>query len=79
LRIHPEIDPLVDDYYTQIMGTYWAPDRKHIDQSYERIAFPFSEIRETGKWSKKLAVRFPIFTKVGKRIVSKEKYPNPYS
>ncbi|MEM6633836.1 MAG: class I SAM-dependent methyltransferase [Bacteroidota bacterium] len=41
LRIHPEIDPLLDQYYTDIIGPYWAPERKHVDQNYAQIAFPF--------------------------------------
>ena len=44
LRIHPEIDPLLDYYYTQIIGPYWAPERKHVDRHYVDIDFPFEEI-----------------------------------
>ena len=45
LRIHPEIDPLLDHYYQHIIGPYWAPERKHVDTHYQNIPFPFKEIK----------------------------------
>ena len=45
LRIHPEIDPLLDHYYQEIIGPYWAPERKHVDQHYANIPFPFKVIK----------------------------------
>ena len=45
LRIQPEIDALIDHYYTQIIGPYWDEERKHVDDAYASIAFPFEEIK----------------------------------
>lgn len=44
VRIHPEIDRLVDHYYTEVIGPYWAPERKHVDQQYSQIEFPYLKI-----------------------------------
>ena len=57
LRIDKEIDALVDVFYTQTTGPFWAEERKHIDQQYESIPFPFQHINTnhqfsiTRKWS----------------------------
>ena len=41
LRILPEIDELVDHYYNRIIGPYWAAERRHVDEQYRSIPFPF--------------------------------------
>lgn len=41
LRIEPAIDELLDHYYQHIIGPYWASERKHIDNHYQNIGFPF--------------------------------------
>jgi ubiquinone/menaquinone biosynthesis C-methylase UbiE len=45
LRINPAIDQIIDEYYTSTLGQYWDPERKHVDESYEKIPFPFDEIK----------------------------------
>ncbi len=42
--VSPEIDALVANFYTQIIGPYWDAERKYIDENYETIPFPFREI-----------------------------------
>lgn len=44
VEISPEIDLLVTDFYENVIGKYWAPERKYIDLNYETIPFPFTEI-----------------------------------
>lgn len=44
LRISPEIDALIDNFYTTTIGIYWDAERKHIDNAYESIPFPFENI-----------------------------------
>ena len=44
LSVHPEIDKLISNFYTNIIGMYWDKERKHIDQQYQAIPFPFIEI-----------------------------------
>lgn len=43
-RINPEIDRVVQHYYTNIVGPYWPPERRYIDEKYETIPFPFAEL-----------------------------------
>jgi len=43
-EISPEIDPLVQGYYRDIVGDYW-PERIHyLEEGYKTIPFPFEEI-----------------------------------
>ena len=42
-RINPEIDRVVQHYYTNIVGPYWPPERRYIDEKYQSIPFPFAE------------------------------------
>jgi SAM-dependent methyltransferase len=42
-RIEPEIDRIVDDFYYNVVGSYWPPERRLVDSQYKTIAFPFEE------------------------------------
>ena len=44
LQISPDIDILITDFYTNTIGSYWDAERKHIDNAYESIPFPFKNI-----------------------------------
>lgn len=39
------IDKLKIDFYKNIIGSYWDKERKHIDNNYSTIPFPFAEIK----------------------------------
>ncbi|MDZ4714443.1 MAG: class I SAM-dependent methyltransferase [Cytophagales bacterium] len=41
----PLIDPMIENFYTSIVGPYWDPERKLIDQHYKNLEFPFSELQ----------------------------------
>ncbi len=45
LEISPEIDPLILEFYENVVGPYWAPERHHIKEKYSRIPFPYREIQ----------------------------------
>ncbi len=45
LQIDPEIDRIIDQLYTKILGDYWDKERKYIDKNYSTIPFPFFEIK----------------------------------
>ncbi|MBL7815501.1 MAG: class I SAM-dependent methyltransferase [Saprospiraceae bacterium] len=45
-----QVDELVQNFYWNIVGTYWDAERRHIDALYETIPFPFESI-ETPKFS----------------------------
>ncbi|HWP94698.1 MAG TPA: class I SAM-dependent methyltransferase [Gammaproteobacteria bacterium] len=43
-RITPEIDALVGNFYEHVVGPYWPPDRRWIEERYLTLEFPFEEI-----------------------------------
>ncbi|MEX0646804.1 MAG: class I SAM-dependent methyltransferase [Balneolaceae bacterium] len=44
LKIDPDIDPIIDDFYRKKIGPYWDGERKHIDSAYQTIEYNFTEI-----------------------------------
>lgn len=44
LKVSPEIDPLIKDFYTRVVGPYWDPERKLIDEELKTVDFPFGEV-----------------------------------
>jgi SAM-dependent methyltransferase len=44
MQIAPEVDAVVQDYYANIVGPFWPPDRRHIESGYQTIPFPLTEI-----------------------------------
>lgn len=48
IRILPAIDAAIDVLYTQELGAYWDAERRHIDQAYAQLPFPFSTIPDPG-------------------------------
>jgi len=43
LRVTPEVDAVVRCYYTDVVGPYWPPDRRHIESGYRSLPFPLTE------------------------------------
>ena len=43
LRISPAIDNHIDKFYADIVGPFWPPERKLVDDRYRSIPFPFEE------------------------------------
>ena len=44
LKINKELDQIIQTFYTQSIGSYWDLERKHVDNFYESIPFPFEPI-----------------------------------
>ena len=44
ITISKEIDEIISNFYTQIIGPFWDKERKYIDENYATIPFPFQEI-----------------------------------
>jgi ubiquinone/menaquinone biosynthesis C-methylase UbiE len=45
LSINPNFDVALTEFYKNVIGPYWDPERKLIDQQYQTIPFPFAEIK----------------------------------
>lgn len=44
LKISQPLDAILQHFYTHVVGPYWEPERKHLDQAYLSIPFPFAAI-----------------------------------
>ena len=44
ITVNPQIDVLVHEMYTDILGNWWDPERKLIDDAYRSLPFPFDEL-----------------------------------
>jgi ubiquinone/menaquinone biosynthesis C-methylase UbiE len=40
---HAEIDRLLDEYYSHVVGPYWPPERRYIKRDYRTLQFPLNE------------------------------------
>ena len=38
------VNELVQDFYAKVVGPYWPPERKWVEEGYRTIPFPFTEI-----------------------------------
>jgi ubiquinone/menaquinone biosynthesis C-methylase UbiE len=43
-HITPEIDAIVRRLYSDIVGPYWPPERRIVEEGYRTLAFPFEEL-----------------------------------
>lgn len=44
VRINPEVDPIIHQFYEDIFSEYFNEVRRHINSEYQTIPFPFEEI-----------------------------------
>jgi ubiquinone/menaquinone biosynthesis C-methylase UbiE len=44
LSINPSIDRIINEFYVNVIGSYWDKERKFIDEKYQTIPFPFGEM-----------------------------------
>jgi SAM-dependent methyltransferase len=38
------VDALVQEFYQDIVGPYWPPERRIVEEGYRGLAFPFAEV-----------------------------------
>ncbi len=43
IRAEPGIDPIIRHFYKDVVGAYWPPERRHVEEGYRSFAFPFDE------------------------------------
>ena len=58
LRFGDPKDNIIQSLYEDILGEYWDPERRYIDEYYQTIPFPFEELKmqaftQTYDWSLK--------------------------
>jgi ubiquinone/menaquinone biosynthesis C-methylase UbiE len=45
MKIDAQLDPVIFHLYKGILGSYWDEERKHVDEAYQTISFPFHQIQ----------------------------------
>ncbi len=43
VKLGPDLDPIMIDFYRNRIGPYWDPQRKYIDNAYATLPFPFAD------------------------------------
>jgi SAM-dependent methyltransferase len=41
---HEPVDRVLAHYYHEVVGPYWAPERRHVESGYASLPFPYPEI-----------------------------------
>ncbi|NBB19659.1 methyltransferase domain-containing protein [Runella sp. CRIBMP] len=47
LTISPEIDAIIQDFYQNTIGDYWDPERRHIENLYADVPFPYNTLKKS--------------------------------
>jgi len=63
LTISPEIDSVIKYFYFNVVGEFWPPERKLVENGYENIPFPFYKLpspsfRMSAKWTIKQLIGY---------------------
>ena len=43
MRVEAAIDAIVDDFHANVVGADWPPERRHVEQGYRSMPFPWRE------------------------------------
>lgn len=44
MRLPDALAPLFWDFYSDVLGPFWPPDRRHVEQAYATLPFPFEPL-----------------------------------
>ena len=39
-----DLDAVIQPFYRDVLGSYWPPERRHVDDGYRSLPFPFAEL-----------------------------------
>lgn len=42
--VAPQIDAVVRHFYEEVVGPYWPPERRHVENAYRDLPFPWREL-----------------------------------
>jgi len=56
-KSNPETDKIIKDFYENLIGPFWDEERKYLEEHYQTIPFPFSEM-ETPKFEQEYVWTF---------------------
>lgn len=43
-RVDAAVDALVDRFYVDVVGPYWPPERRYVEEGYRTLPFPWREL-----------------------------------
>jgi SAM-dependent methyltransferase len=43
MRVDSRVDPVIEELYADVLGPFWPPERRHVDDAYRSLPFPFRE------------------------------------
>jgi SAM-dependent methyltransferase len=43
IQVDPDITPIIEHFYKDVVGPYWPPERRHVEEGYRSFSFPFDE------------------------------------
>ena len=44
MTVDAELDAVIEPFYHDVLGPHWPPERRHVDEGYRSVPFPFAEI-----------------------------------
>jgi len=44
LRADADVDRVIQPFYRAVLASYWPPERRHVDEGYRSLPFPFEEL-----------------------------------
>ncbi|QDU85405.1 putative methyltransferase YcgJ [Planctomycetes bacterium Pla163] len=53
MTVEPAVDAVVRHLYRAVVGSYWPPERIHVEDGYAKLAFPFERV-ETSEFAMEL-------------------------
>jgi SAM-dependent methyltransferase len=42
-RVDPAVDAVIDDFYENVVGAFWPPERRYVETGYRTLPFPWRE------------------------------------
>jgi SAM-dependent methyltransferase len=45
VKVDEQLDPMIGRFYWDVLGPYWPPERKLVEEGYRSLDFPFREIQ----------------------------------
>jgi len=42
-RANPAVDAVMDRFYVHVIGPYWPPERRYVDEAYATLPFPWTD------------------------------------
>lgn len=43
-RVAPDVDAVIDHFHDVVLGPYWPPERRHVEDGYRALALPIDEL-----------------------------------